>query len=229
MSARVTVLLVDELQVVREALRARLAAEASLLVAGEAADGAEAIDLVTRLAPDLLLLHLPVPGLAAAELIRRAKRLKLPTRIVVLSATTEENRVAEAMAAGADGYVGRDATTADLVYALHEVAAGRRYLSPPFTEQQLERHTLQATHSGADLYASLTGRERQVMELAARGLRNREIAEHLGISPRTAESHRAKVMSKLGIRREADLVRFALRHGILPLDGEAPEVRRSPD
>jgi DNA-binding NarL/FixJ family response regulator len=124
------------------------------------------------------------------------------------------------MASGADGYVGKDANAADLVHAIREVAAGRRYLSPPFTEQQLEDYSQRAGTAGADLYASLTPRERQVLQLAAQGLRNREIAEHLGISPRTAESHRAKVMSKLGLRREADLVRFALRHGILPLDLE---------
>ncbi|HEV8241644.1 MAG TPA: response regulator transcription factor [Thermoanaerobaculia bacterium] len=224
MSDRITILLVDDLPVVRQGLRALLAAEPSLAVVGEAASGALAVELAAQLTPDVVLVHLLVSGLAGVELVRRVKRLKLPTRVVVLSAANDAAAVAGAMASGADGWVGREASAADLVHALQEVAAGRRYLSPPFTEQQLERYALRAASSGADLYASLTARERQVLELAADGLRNREIAERLGISPRTAESHRAKVMSKLGLRREADLVRFALRHGILLLDGEAPEV-----
>jgi len=221
MSDRVTVLLADDHPVVRDALRALLAGEPSLSIVGETADGAQAAALAAQLVPDVLLLGLLVPGLAGIELIRRVKRLKVPTRIVVLSGAADEARAAEAMASGADGYVSGSASGADLVHAIREVAAGRRYLSPPLTEQQLERYTLHASHTGADLYASLTARERQVLELAAQGLRNREIAERLGISPRTAESHRAKVMSKLGLRREADLVRFALRHGILPLERDA--------
>lgn len=222
MSGRVAVLLADDHPVVRDALRALLGGEPSLAIVGEAPDGAQAAALVAQLVPDVLLLGLLVPGLAGIELIRRVKRLKVATRVVVLSAQVDEARAAEAMASGADGYVSGSASGADLVHAIREVAAGRRYLSPPLTEQQLERYTLHASHSGADLYASLTARERQVLELAAQGLRNREIAERLGISPRTAESHRAKVMSKLGLRREADLVRFALRHGILPLEREPP-------
>ena len=221
MSGSVSVLLAADQRVIREALRALLAGEPSLRVVGEAADAAQAAELASQLLPDVLLVHLLVPALAGIELLRRLERLKLATRVVVLAAAADEARAAETMASGADGYVGGSAGGADLVQAIHDVASGRRYLSPPFTAEQLERYTLRTTYSGADLYASLTARERQVLELAAQGLRNREIAEELGISPRTAESHRAKVMSKLGLRREADLVRFALRHGILPLEREA--------
>ena len=220
MSARISVVLADDHQVVRQALHALLAGESSLQVVGEAAETMAAVDLAAQLVPDVLLVGLMVPGLAAMEVIRRVKRLKVATHVVVLSMASDEAQAAAAMASGADGYVGKDANAADLVHAIHEVAAGRRYLSPPFTEQQLEDYSQRAATAGADLYASLTPRERQVLQLAAQGLRNREIAERLGISPRTAESHRAKVMSKLGLRREADLVRFALRHGILPLDLE---------
>ena len=220
MSARISVVLADDHQVVRQALQALLAGEPALQVVGEAAETMAAVDLVARLVPDVLLVGLIVPGLAGMEVIRRVKRLKLATRSLVLSMVSDEAQAAAAMASGADGYVSKDASAADLVQAIREVAAGRRYLSPPFTEQQLEDYGQRAATAGADLYASLTPRERQVLQLAAQGLRNREIAERLGISPRTAESHRAKVMSKLGLRREADLVRFALRHGLLPLDLE---------
>jgi len=224
MNGVVTVVVVADHRVLRESLHALLAGEPSLRVVGEAADGAQAAEIASQLVPDVLLVHLLVPALAGIDLIRRLKRSKVATRVVVLSAAADEARAAEAMASGADGYVLGSASAAELVEAIREVAAGGRYLSPPLTEQQLERYTLRASHTGADLYASLTARERQVLELAAQGLRNREIAERLGISPRTAESHRAKVMSKLGLRREADLVRFALRHGILPLEREPAEA-----
>ena len=206
-------------KVVRQALGVLLAAEAALAVVGEAAEGMAAVELVAKLGPDVLLVDLAMAGLGGMETVRRVKRLELPTRIVVLSMAGDEAQLAEAMASGADGYVSEQASAADLVHAITEVAAGRRYLSPPFSEQQLEDYGRRAV-AGSALYATLTARERQVLQLAAEGLRNREIAERLGISPRTAESHRAKVMSKLGLRREADLVRFALRHGILPLDLE---------
>ncbi|HXT52526.1 MAG TPA: response regulator transcription factor [Thermoanaerobaculia bacterium] len=219
MSARISVLLAGDHQVVRQALGALLSAEATLAVIGEAAEGIAAVELVAKLVPDVLLLDLMMAGLGGMETIRRVKRLKLPTRIVVLSTANDEALVAEAMASGADSYVSNHASATDLVHAIREVAAGRRYLSPPFSEHQLEDYSHRAAAASA-LYATLTARERQVLQLAAQGLRNREIAERLGISPRTAESHRAKVMSKLGLRREADLVRFALRHGILPLDRE---------
>jgi two-component system, NarL family, response regulator NreC len=218
MSGRISVVLAHDHQVVRQALHTMLAGEPSLAVIGEGAEGMAAVDLVAQQVPDVLLVCLMAPGLAGLEVVRRVKRLKLATRVVVLAMAGDPAHVAAALASGADGYVGKDASAADLVQAIQEVAAGRRYLNPPFSEQQLEDYSQRAATAGADLYASLTPRERQVLELAAEGLRNREIAERLGISPRTAESHRAKVMSKLGLRREADLVRFALRLGILSLD-----------
>jgi DNA-binding NarL/FixJ family response regulator len=216
---RTSVVLAGDHHVMRQALHALLAGEAALQVVGDA-EGMAALDLVVQLVPDVLVVGLMVPVLGGMEIVRRTKRLKVHTAVVVLSMTSDEAHVVAAMASGADAYVGNDASAADLVHAIREAAAGRRYLSPPFSEQQLEVYSQRAATAGADLYASLTARERQVLQLAAQGLRNREIAERLGISPRTAESHRAKVMSKLGLRREADLVRFALRHGILPLDLE---------
>ena len=215
----ITVVLADDHPVVRQALHALLAAEPELSVVGET-DVLQALELVARLLPAVLVVDLMALGLAGLELVRRVKKLKPPTGVVALSASADEGHVVEALASGADGYLGKGASAADLVSAIREAAAGRRFLSPPVTNQQLAEYGQRAAAAVADHYASLTARERQVLQLAAEGLRNREIAERLGISPRTAESHRAKVMSKLGLRREADLVRYALRHGILPLDSE---------
>jgi DNA-binding NarL/FixJ family response regulator len=215
----ITVVLADDHPVVRQALRALLAAEPELSVVGET-DALQAVELVARLLPAVLVVDLMVLGLGGIELIRRVKRLKLPTRVVALSTAADEAHVVEALEAGADAYLGKGAGAGDLAQAVREAVAGRRFLSPPFSNQQLADYGQRAAAAGATQYASLTARERQVLQLAADGLRNREIAERLGISPRTAESHRAKVMSKLALRREADLVRYALRHGILPLERE---------
>ena len=173
-----------------------------------------AVELATARRPDVVIVDVTASGPGGVELIRQLHARKLPVRILVLSNTVDDASVGEALAAGADGCVRRDATAEELVHAIREVAAGRRYSSPPRTEERRER----VAPSGPDLYASLTERERQVLHLAAEGLRNREIAERLGISPRTAESHRAHLMAKLKLRREAELVRYALRRGLVPLD-----------
>jgi DNA-binding NarL/FixJ family response regulator len=216
----ITVVLAGDHVVVRQALRALLGAEPELAVVGDAGEGLQTVELVARLLPSVLVVDLTVHGLGGLELVRRVKKLRLPTAVVVLATPSDEAHVVEALASGADAYLGKEAAAADLVRAIRETAAGRRFLSPPFSNQQLADYGQRVAAAGADHSASLTARERQVLQLAAEGLRNREIAERLGISPRTAESHRAKVMSKLGLRREADLVRYALRHGIVALEAE---------
>ncbi len=219
MSDTITVVLVDEHRMVRQALAALLAAEGGFAVVGEASDGAQAIELVEALRPDVVVVVLATARQAALDVIRRVAQRKLRTRSLVLSAPADEVQVLAALEGGAGGYVRQDATAADLFDAIREVAAGHRYLSPPFSDQAIEAYRQRATtEAGADLYATLTDREREVLRLMAEGLRNREIGDRLAISPRTAETHRARVMSKLGLRREADVVRYALRRGILPLD-----------
>ncbi|HXT19447.1 MAG TPA: response regulator transcription factor [Thermoanaerobaculia bacterium] len=219
----ITIVLADDQGVVRQGLCALLSTVASFSVVGEAADAAHAVGLAAELLPVVLVLDLMAPARAGVDVIYQVRKRKLPVRIVVLSATVDEEHVAEAVAAGADAYVRKDASADDLVHAIREAACGRRYLSPPWSEEELAAQRQRAGAAATDRYGSLTEREREVLHLAAGGLRNREIASQLGISPRTVESHRAHLMAKLGLRREADLVRYALRRGIVSLDGgEAP-------
>lgn len=189
---------------------------AILLIDGDAIR--RAVELAAERQPDVVIVDLAASGHSGLGVIRQLHAQEPPVRVLVLSNAVEDASVAEALAAGADGCVRRDASAGDLVHAIREVAAGRRYLSPPWSEERLAQHRERAAAAGPDLYATLTERERQVLHLAAEGLRNREIAERLGISPRTAESHRAHLMAKLKLRREAELVRYALRRGLVPLD-----------
>ena len=218
MSEPITIALADDHHVVRQALCVLLGTVSGFAVVGEAADAAQVVELVAERRPDVLVLDLMRPSHGGIEVIRELRKRNLPVRVLVLSTAVDEAQVAAALASGADGYLPKDASADDLVHAIREVAAGRRYLSAPWTEEQLEQHRQRSAAAADDLYASLTDRERQVLHLAAEGLRNREIAERLGISPRTAESHRAHLMAKLKLRREADLVRYALRRGLVPLD-----------
>lgn len=218
MSERITIVLADDHNVVRQALRTLLETEPRFTVLGEAADGPQAVDLAARLKPDVLVVDLMMPGLGGMEVTRQAGRRSPATRVVILSMSISEAHVMEALRSGARGYVRKDATAADLIRAIDEIAAGHLYLSPPFSDRAIEAYRRRAAAAAVDPYESLTSREREVFHLAAEGLGNTAVAARLGISPRTAETHRANALRKLGLRRQGDVVRYALRRGLLPLD-----------
>lgn len=212
----IRVVLADDHPMVRHGLRTVLETAAEFQVIGEAGDGREAIRLVKKLAPDLLVLDLVMPGVGGLEVIRHIKRQGWETRIVVFSMHTSEAYVLEALRNGADGYVLKESGTRQIVHAMRRVAAGERYLCPPLSESSIAAYLEKTAAVPMDPLASLTARERQVLRLAAEGRSSGEIAAHLEISPRTAETHRANLMGKLGLHNQTELVRFALRHGILP-------------
>ena len=214
----VSILLADDHPVVRQGLRALLEGESDFRIIGEVGDGLEASQLAERLQPDVLVLDLMMPGLNGLEVARQVSQRSPRTRIVILSMHSNEAYVLEALRNGATGYVLKDSSAADLVRAVREVTAGRRYLSPPLSERAIEAYTQKAKVAALDLYETLTTREREVLHLAAEGHTNREIADRLHISPRTVEVHRANMMHKLGLRTQTDLIRYALRRGILPME-----------
>lgn len=213
--SRTTIVLADDHVVVRQGLRALLEAEPDFAIVGEAADGLEVADLVERLKVHVLILDLMLPGLNGLDVTRRVQQRSPQTRIVVLSMYANEAYVLEALRNGAAAYVLKEASAADLVHAIREVTAGRRYLSPPLSESAIELYVQKAKAAPRDPYEALTTREREVLQLAAEGQSNPEIANRLGISVRTVETHRANVMHKLDLRSQTDLVRYALRRGIL--------------
>ena len=218
MNDRVTIVLADDHNLVRQALRTLVETEPRFAVLGENSNGLQAVDLAARLKPDILVVDLMMPGLGGMEVTRQVGKRSPSTRVIILSMSISEAHVLEALRNGARGYVRKDATAADLIRAIDEVAAGHLYLSPPFSDRAIEAYRRRAAEAAIDPYESLTRREREVFHLAAEGLGNGEIAARLGISPRTAETHRANALHKLGLRRQAEVLRYALRRGLLPMD-----------
>jgi DNA-binding NarL/FixJ family response regulator len=215
-----TIVLADDHRIVRQGLRVLLSAEPEFEVIGEADDGREALELVKRLNPDVLVLDLMMPGLNGLEVARQLNKGTARVGIVVLSMHDDEGFVLEALANGVSAYVLKDSNSSDLVQAVREVAAGRRYLSPPLSDRAIETYQQMAKIGTMDRHETLTTREREVLQLSAEGYTNSEIAARLGISTRTAETHRSHLLHKLGLHTQSDLIRYAIRRGIIPMEND---------
>ncbi len=213
----ITIVLADDHQVVRKGIRALLEMEPDFQIVGETGDGLEAVQLTIRLRPDVLVLDLMMPGLNGIDVTRQVTRQVPQTRVVLLSMYAGEDYVLEALRNGASGYVLKDASISELIQAIRDAVAGRRYLSPPLAERAIDAYVRQTQESALDPYETLSDREREVLHLAAEGLTSAEIAERLSLSPRTVESHRSSMMRKLGLHTQTDLVRYAIRKGIITL------------
>ncbi len=195
---RLNLVVADDHQMVRQGLCALLQLEQDFRLAGEAADGVEALRLVERLRPDVLVLDLMMPGLGGLEVARQTARRSPRTRTVVVSIHKDEAYVAEALRVGAAGYVLKDCRADDLFRAVREAAAGRRFLCPCISEVALRAYVRKVRGASADPFGTLTNREREVFQLTAEGHSGGVVAERLFISPRTVESHRANLMAQAG-------------------------------
>lgn len=213
-----TIMLAEDHQIVREGLRALLAAEPDLAVVAEATEGLGVADTVERVRPDVLVVDLMMPGLGGLDVIAQVSQRVPTTRAIVLSMHTDEAYVLAALRNGAAGYVLKTAGIDDLLSAIRAVASGHVYLSAPLSERAMLAYVEKARRSTGDTYDLLTPREREVLHLVAEGYTSAEIAERLAISPRTAEIHRTNLMRKLNLRSQTDLVRYAIRRGIIDLD-----------
>lgn len=212
----VTILLADDHHVVRQGLRSLLEGQPDFRVIGEASDGLETVRAVEKLRPDVLVLDLMMPGLNGLEVTRQVSG---QTRVVILSMHASEAYVLEALQNGAYGYVLKDSTAADLVQAVRAAAEGQKFLSRPFSELAIAAYIQKVQSTPLDPYQTLTTREREVLQLMADGLTSAEMSQRLSISPRTVEIHRANVMRKLSLHSQTDLIRYALRKGILSMEG----------
>lgn len=213
-----TIILVDQYPVVREGLKTVLGSHEDMRIIGETGNGLEAVTLAADLRSDVLIVEVMLPGLHGLEVTRQVCQRLPRTRVMVLTRSANEAHVREALRNGATSYVLKEASVGELVQAVREVAAGRRYLSPPLSARLAEIQPQSARTGGLDPYETLTTREREVLHLAAEGRTNANIATTLGISPRTVETHRAHLMRKLGLRTQADLIRYALQRGVLPME-----------
>ena len=214
----ISVVIADDHELVRDGIAGLLRAERQIDVVGEAADGVEAVRLVEQLRPNVLIVDIQMPQLPGLEVIPRVRHRVPGTRVVVLSMHAGETDVAEALRSGASAFVLKSAPSSDVVRAVHQVVAGRRFLSAPLSDQAIEAFVRKLESAALDVYDTLTAREKEVLLLAAKGLTSAEIAERLFISTRTVESHRANLTRKLGLRSHTDLVLFAVRRGLISVE-----------
>ena len=213
-----TVLMADDHALVRAGIRSLLESLPGVQVVAETGDGLEAIELVRRNPPDVILLDVTMPGLNGLEAAARIVELGVPTRVLMISMHASPDYAARAFAAGALGYLNKDAAFDELSEAIDEVCAGRRYLCRAIDDgvvRGLERRA-GGSATGIDV---LTPRQRQIVQMIAEGQGTRQIAERLFLSVKTVETHRAQLMQRLDIHDVPGLVRFAMRNGLLPPEG----------
>jgi two-component system response regulator NreC len=215
----ISIVLADDHPLVRRGLRGALEAEPEFVILGETGDGLEAVRLVERLQPDVLVLDLMMPGLCGLDVLPIARQRSPRTRVVILSMYANEEFVLQALRSGAGAYVLKGCDPAHAVEAVRRAAAGQRYLSPGVSQRAFDAYHEKAGSGPPDPHDLLTPRERQALQLAAEGHSCAEIAARLSISPRTAEMHRANAMRKLGLKTQADLIRYAIRRGMIPAGG----------
>lgn len=210
----ITAIIADDHEIVRRGLRTVLEHDGGCKVVAEAADGLAAVQLVEKHKPTVLILDLNMPRLHGIEVLRQTRTSSPHTRVLILSMHNDEAYVIETLRAGAMAYILKGSESQEIARALAEVLAGRRFLSAPLSEWAINALVAKPADN-ADPLQSITPRERMVLQLAAEGASNSEIAEKLFISPRTAETHRTNLLRKLGLQTQTDLVRFAIRKGLI--------------
>jgi two-component system, NarL family, response regulator NreC len=210
----VTVALADDHVVVRQGLRLLLESDPEFVVVGEAADGIEALELVKRRKPKVLIADLMMPGLDGLETTRRLARLKLDTRVIILTMYGDEAYLLDALGSGAAGYVVKESAGADLFQAIRDVVAGRRYLSPLLSEVFTRRYLQKFQTALLKLSSKMTTRERKVLKLVLEGASSSDIGARLKISLRTVESDLANLVGILGPKPDHDIIRHTVKRRV---------------
>jgi DNA-binding NarL/FixJ family response regulator len=214
----IRILLADDHGVVRAGLKALLDAQPDMTVIGEAEDGPTAIKMVQELVPTVLVTDLSMPG-GGMEAIREVNSHHLPTRVLVLTVHAEERYLLPVLEAGGSGYVRKSSAHTDLLKAIRTVAKGEVFLDPAATKTLLKGYLGRVTSGDEiDLVEVLSDREREVVKLTAEGYTAQQASEFLSLSPKTVETYRHRAMQKLGLTNRAELVRYALRAGLLGED-----------
>jgi DNA-binding NarL/FixJ family response regulator len=216
MSPKYRIVIAEDHTILREGLRALLSSSPDFDIVGEAEDGREAIRCVEKLKPNLVLTDLSMPRMNGMDAIREIRRRAPETKILVLTVHKTEEYILATLKAGADGYLLKDSTHAELLAAVRHVLSGKHYLSPGISDKVLDgylegRKTLKTRTS----WETLTAREREILKLIAEGYKNKEIADDLCISVKTVEKHRANLMEKLNLHNVQALTTFAIEKGLV--------------
>lgn len=208
----VSIVIIEDHTLLREGLKALLRGQADFKIVGEASEGKQGLKLVEKQKPDLVLLDLVLPGVHGLEVLRKIRRY---SKVLAMSMRSDEAFVAEAFLNGVAGYVIKEDSFTELMDALHAVLKGQRFMSRKLDQRRISRLVDKLGVDGSGPSERLTPREHEVLQMAAEGLTSSHIGNVLSISPRTVEMHRANLMRKLGLRSQADLVRFAIRNRIV--------------
>ena len=215
MAEPIKILLADDHAMFRSGIRALLEGESSMEVVGEASTGDEAVDQARRLGPTVVVMDLSMPESDGLEATRRIAALDLDTQVLVLTVHAEEEYLVPVVEAGASGYLTKTSADRDLVEAIRVVARGEVYLPPQATKLLLQEYKAAEQDEDANRLHQLSSREQEVLALTAEGFSSREIGKKLFISPKTVDTYRSRIMKKLGLNHRSELVRFALRVGLL--------------
>jgi DNA-binding NarL/FixJ family response regulator len=209
-----SILVADDHGIVREGLRRLVESEIDLEVCGEARDGREVLQRVEECKPEVVVLDISMPGLGGLETLERLRSNYPDIKVILLSVHGDPPFIQSALALGADGYVLKNGRATEIVSAIRAVAKGGSYFSPVVAREIVEQMKAPQARS-QEPFSVLSTREREVLHLIAEGLSAKEVAQKLEISTKTVEAHRTSLMRKLGVRKATELVRYALRHGLI--------------
>jgi DNA-binding NarL/FixJ family response regulator len=212
---KVTIVLADDHPIFHEGLRVLLEAEPDFTVIGKANDGLDTLRLIEKLPPDVLLVDMAMPNMNGLEVTRQVRKRFPQVHIIILSMHANEAYVAEALNSGASGYILKESSFNEVIKGIREVHSGRRFLSSSFSQQTIDNYLERAKTGPLDAYDTLTAREREILQMTAESQSSAEVGRRLFISPRTVEIHRQNAMRKLGLRNQSELIRYALKKGIL--------------
>jgi two-component system response regulator NreC len=212
--SKTRVLICDDHTLFVEGIKAMLRSEPSLEIVGEAHDGRQAVDLVKELKPDLLLMDVSMPDMNGFDATRRVHQFDPKVKVLILTMHDDEELVARCLAAGADGYIVKDAPASQLLYAIEVVQKGERYLSPVVLKKVVEGY-VKTNRRPQTTYDRLTDREREVLKLLAEGLSIKEIAARLNLSVKTVDAHKTNLMKKIDVHDRAELIRYAIQKKLI--------------
>lgn len=215
---RIRVLIADDHAIVREGVRALLTMADDIEVVGEASNGQEAVDLARTLSPDVILMDIAMPGLGGLEATIAIRKENPAARVLVLTQYEDREYIRRFLKIGVSGYVLKKAAGSELTAAIRAVHRGGLVLDPAVAREAMREQASEGSRGGADPYDALTDREKQVLKLVAEGRSNKEVAEMLDISVKTAMSHREHIMQKLDLHSRTDLIKFALQKGVIRVE-----------